>query len=123
MLLGFNLTFIPLFFAGVLGMNRRINTYQPDLEGYNGFATVAGLALALVFLIFVGNMVWSWARGRVAGANPWRATTLEWQTPSPPPHENFEQIPEVVGDPYPYGEQGAQHVRLRPTAAPAGGGK
>jgi cytochrome c oxidase subunit 1 len=123
MWLGFNLTFVPLFFAGILGMNRRINTYQLDLEGYNGFATVAGFALASVFLIFVGNMVWSWARGRVAGANPWRATTLEWQTPSPPPHENFEQIPEVVGDPYPYGEQGAQHVRLRPTAAPAGGGK
>jgi cytochrome c oxidase subunit 1 len=111
MFLGFQLVFLPLFLAGIHGMNRRINEYVPALQGYNAFASVAAFALGAVFLVALGNLVWSWARGPVAGANPWRATTLEWTTSSPPPPHNFEQTPEVVGDPYPYGEPGAIHVR------------
>jgi cytochrome c oxidase subunit 1 len=46
--------------------------------------------------------IWAWKHGRVAGPNPWRATGLEWQTPSPPPEHNFEQTPVVTGPPYSY---------------------
>ncbi|GIU98820.1 MAG: hypothetical protein KatS3mg014_0436 [Actinomycetota bacterium] len=121
MFLAFNATFLPLFWAGLHGMNRRINAYVEPLRGYNVFASVAAFVLAAVFLIALGNLVWSWARGRVAEANPWRATTLEWTTSSPPPPHNFEQTPEVVGDPYPYGEPGATHVRPVTVPTIAGG--
>jgi cytochrome c oxidase subunit 1 len=116
--LGFNLTFLPMFWAGLHGMNRRIAIYDPALEGVNVFASIAAFVMGAGFLVFVGNMVWSWVRGKVAEANPWRARTLEWQVPSPPPEENFPAPPVVVGEPYEYGVPGAgPHVVL----APAGG--
>ncbi|MEP6769858.1 MAG: cytochrome c oxidase subunit I, partial [Acidobacteriota bacterium] len=51
-------------------------------------------------MILVVNFFLSMRRGKVAGPNPWRANTLEWQTPSPPPHENFAEIPTVYRGPY-----------------------
>jgi len=53
--------------------------------------------------LFVINFVWSLVRGKVAAANPWRATTLEWTLPSPPPHDNFGTAPTVARWPYEYG--------------------
>ena len=55
-------------------------------------------------------MIISWKRGPIAGANPWRALTLEWQVSSPPPIFNFDEIPQVVGAPYEYGVVGARHA-------------
>ena len=68
-------------------------------------------------------MITSWARGPAAPANPWRALTLEWQVSSPPPVFNFDEIPQVVGNPYEYGVPGARHARLqrRPRERAAGG--
>ncbi len=118
MFLGFNLAFLPMFWLGLHGMNRRVAIYEPGLEGVNMFVSAAAFLMGSGFLVFLGNMLRSWVRGKVAGANPWQARTLEWQVPSPPPEENFPAPPVVVGDPYDYGVAGAgPHVVL----APAGG--
>ncbi|MBI2774339.1 MAG: cytochrome c oxidase subunit I, partial [Chloroflexi bacterium] len=106
----FNLTFLPMFWLGVNGMNRRISDYTPDLGGVNLFATVMAVAMGASFLPFVWNVVMSWARGPVAEADPWRARTLEWRTSSPPPVENFPVPPVVVAGPYEYGTAGPHAV-------------
>jgi cytochrome c oxidase subunit 1 len=114
---------MPLFMAGVNGMNRRINEYTDNVEVANIIASLSAFFLGTGFLVFVGNLGWSAFRGKAAGANPWRASTLEWQTTSPPPAHDFDEIPEIVGDPYPYGEPGATHVRApAPAPVPSGGG-
>ncbi len=116
MFLGFHLTFLPMFWLGINGMNRRVADFGPELGGVNLFASVAGFLLGASFLVFVWNAVRSWARGPRAEPNPWGASTLEWQLPSPPPRENFPRVPEIVGDPYPYGVAGATHARPAPVA-------
>lgn len=118
-LITFNLTFIPMFWAGINGMNRRVADYPEELAGVNMFASVAAFALAASFLLFAVNMVYSWVRGPIAPANPWNARTLEWQTSSPPPLENFPAQPHVVGGPYDYGEPGSVHMAPDPAGASA----
>ncbi len=104
------LVFIPMFWVGVNGMNRRVADYQPDLEGGNRFISWMALLLGASFLLFAFNLVWSAIKGEKAAANPWNATTLEWQVSSPPPEHNFPLLPEVVGNPYTYGDPDAQHA-------------
>jgi cytochrome c oxidase subunit 1 len=110
MFIGFNLTFFPMFWLGLNGMNRRIADYVPSLGGTNRIVSFAGLLLGASFVVFLYNWIHAWWRGPEAGANPWGATTLEWQIPSPPPHENFEEIPLVTGDPYGYGDETVVHA-------------
>lgn len=119
MFVGFNVVTIPMFWLGMNGMNRRVASYPSELGGVNVFVSIAAFVLAASFLVFVGNLVWSWARGPRAEANPWRARTLEWQVASPPPRENFGEPPIVLGDPYGYGAPGSIHVRLE--GGPGGG--
>ena len=106
---GFNATFLPLFWAGLNGMRRRVADYPPELAGVNLFVTVAAFVTAAATAIFLYNAARSWLRGPRAADDPWRAYTLEWRTSSPPPVENFAQPP-AVGAPYPYGS-------ARPTPA------
>jgi cytochrome c oxidase subunit 1 len=106
----YNLTFLPMFWLGIHGMNRRVADYPAELAGVNLFTSVMAFLLAASFLPFVFNLVVSWIKGPAAGANPWRARTLEWQTTSPPPLENFPVPPRVLGYPYDYGEIGRAHV-------------
>ncbi len=110
MFLLYQVTFIPMFWVGIHGMNRRVADYAPNLAGANQFISIAAFLLGVSFLVLVYNLVVSWRRGPVAGANPWRARTLEWQTSSPPPVENFPYPPRVVGSPYDYGVPGSQHA-------------
>jgi len=118
MFIGFNATFIPMFWAGLHGMNRRIATYSPELQNINIAISIMGFVLASSFIVFVANIVWAVFRGEKAAADPWRARTLEWQTSSPPPFENFESQPVVTGGPYDYGVQGAAaHGLLAPAGA------
>ena len=95
--LGFNLTFFPMHFLGVMGMPRRIYTYAPGLgwEGLNLLATVGAFVLALGFGVFFVNIARSLIAGAPAPADPWDGHTLEWLTISPPPPYNFERIPVV----------------------------
>ncbi|HXF71062.1 MAG TPA: cbb3-type cytochrome c oxidase subunit I [Actinomycetota bacterium] len=121
MFLGFNLVFLPMFWLGVNGMNRRVADYVPQFAGVNRFVSVAAFFLGGSFLVFAWNVLTAWIRGPQAAANPWGARTLEWQIGSPPPRENFPVVPEVVGGPYDYGLPGAVHARLGPSVPIAGG--
>ena len=112
MMVGFNATFLPMFILGLQGMNRRIADYTPGLESANRAVSMGGFFLGTSFVIFLANFIWSWVKGPPAPDNPWGARTLEWQIPSPPPHENFEIPPIVLADPYGYGEPGSVHADL-----------
>ena len=119
MFLGFNATFLPMFWVGIHGMNRRIATYPTSLQDMNILISVMAFLLGASFLAFVYNLLRSLLRGERAPANPWQARTLEWQTTSPPPVENFPVPPVVHGHPYDYGVPGAAAHGLVP--APAAG--
>src|SRR6187401_3206467 len=108
--IGFNATFFPMHWLGLQGMPRRVADYAPRFGDLNFVISIASFFLGASFLIFVYNMIVSWARGPIAEANPWRALTLEWQVSSPPPVFNFDEIPQVVGAPYEYGVVGARHA-------------
>jgi cytochrome c oxidase subunit 1 len=100
--LGFNLTFFPQFVLGYLGMPRRYYTYPPEFHTLNVLSTAGASLLGLGYLLPLVYLTWSFFRGPPAGPNPWQATGLEWQTPSPPPTENFENTPVVTEGPYAY---------------------
>jgi cytochrome c oxidase subunit 1 len=102
--LGTNLSYLPMFLAGLLGMPRRVVDYAPEFTGVNQLATIGAFLLGASTLPFLYNAVVSWARGPKAEANPWRALTLEWMTSSPPPEHNFEEKPVMEYWPYAYGE-------------------
>lgn len=98
MFIGFNVGFFPMHILGLLGMPRRVYTY-PEGMGWgtsNLIVTIGSYVLAFGFLLFVYNVVVSLRSGRLAGANPWDADSLEWATPSPPPPFNFVVIPTVA---------------------------
>lgn len=96
-LIGFHLTFDFMHIPGLLGMPRRIYTYEPGRgwEIWNLLATVGVLFQTAGVLIFVVNLVCSYFRGKHAGRDPWDAWTLEWSTSSPPPGYNFAVLPTV----------------------------
>jgi cytochrome c oxidase subunit 1 len=110
--IGFNLTFFPMHLIGTQGMPRRVSDYSPQFANWNLFISIASFALGASTIVFLYNMVTSMRRGAPAEANPWRALTLEWQVSSPPPIFNFDEIPQVVGNPYEYGVPGARHAVL-----------
>jgi cytochrome c oxidase subunit 1 len=92
---GFNLTFLPMHWAGMLGMPRRIYTYPAD-RGWDLWNLIATLGVpfqVVAVLLFVINVLISLRRGAPAGNDPWDAWTLEWATASPPPPYNFETVP------------------------------
>jgi cytochrome c oxidase subunit 1 len=97
LLIGFILTFGPMHVSGMLGMPRRIYTYDADRGWafWNQFTTLGALIQVPSFAIFVYNVFASLRNGQPAGDDPWNAWTLEWSTTSPPPTYNFETIPTV----------------------------
>jgi cytochrome c oxidase subunit I len=94
---GVHLTFFPMHFLGLMGMPRRVYTYQPEMQwsALNLFVSVSSILIAIGFLIFFIDALHSARRGTPAGPNPWGASTLEWATTSPPPSYNFLHIPVV----------------------------
>jgi cytochrome c oxidase subunit 1 len=119
MFIGFNLTFLPMFWAGLGGMNRRIATYPLELQSLNVVISLAAFALGASFLFFIYNMVKSLATGPVAVANPWKARTLEWMTSSPPAVENFPEPVVVTGGPYEYARRDPKPHAIRVPAGAA----
>src|SRR6266481_6387913 len=96
-LIGFHLTFDFMHIPGLLGMPRRIYTYEPGRgwDTWNLIVTIGVFFQAAGILIFLGNLLWSYFRGETAGSDPWDAWTLEWSTSSPPPEWNFPVVPVV----------------------------
>jgi len=95
--LGFHLTFDFMHIPGILGMPRRIYTYEPGRgwEVWNLIVTIGAFVQGIAILIFVGNLLYSMFKGKLAGNDPWDAWTLEWSVSSPPPEYNFATIPVV----------------------------
>jgi len=95
--IGFHLTFDFMHIPGMLGMPRRIYTYEPGRgwDVWNLIVTIGVFFQALGTVIFVTNLLWSYFKGKAAGSDPWDAWTLEWSTVSPPPVYNFASIPVV----------------------------
>ena len=95
--IGFNLTFMPMHWTGLLGMPRRIFTYSSELgvDTLNALSTAGGFIQAVAILVFAANVFWSLKRGERAGSNPWGGATLEWATTSPPAEYNFARLPVV----------------------------
>ena len=133
-----NLIFMPMFAQGMAGMSRRMSdggaTYSlsnPDnadvtvgtlsdtIMGLNVSISAAAWAMLVVQLPFIVNLFWSVKHGeKVESDNPWQATTLEWETPTPPPHGNFTKEIKVYRDPYEYSVPGAKED-FTPQAQPA----
>jgi cytochrome c oxidase subunit 1 len=100
--IGFNLTFFPQYVMGYLGMPRRYHTYPPEFQVYHVMSSLGATALAVAYVLPFFYLIASLRWGKRAGPNPWRATGLEWTTPSPPPKHNFERIPVVTQGAYDY---------------------
>jgi cytochrome c oxidase subunit 1 len=105
---GFNLLYLPFFVLGYDGMPRRYYDYLPEYQWLHVTATVGSWILVAGILLIVGNLLVSLRRGARAEVNPWGGQTLEWTVPSPPPLENFGEIPTVTTGPYDYSKY--EHV-------------
>ncbi len=110
--LGFNLTFFPQFLLGYLGMPRRYHAYPPEFQIFHVLSTAGASILGVGYALPLIYFLWSLKRGRIAGPNPWRATGLEWQTPSPPPVHNFAKTPVVTGPPYLYDAEADRDLHM-----------
>ena len=117
-------TFFPMYYAGIHGMMRRIFSTQayPDLaalQPLNTFISISAPVMFAAHMIFVVNFFYSLLRGPKAEANPWKATTLEWTTSSPPPHHNWDgPVPTVHRWAYDYSLPGAEEDYI-PQTVPA----
>jgi len=99
---GFNLTFFPQFILGYMGMPRRYWSYPPEFQVLNVLSTAGASVLGIGYLLPILYFAWSLKYGEKSGDNPWGAVGLEWDTPSPPPTENFYTTPVVTHGPYEY---------------------
>lgn len=102
LIFGFLLTFLPQFVLGYQGLPRRVASYPQEFQLLQGLSSAGAVALALGYVLPGVYLLASLRRGRPAGANPWGATGLEWETNSPPPAENFVVLPVVASEPYDY---------------------
>ena len=107
--------FFPMHYVGLVGVPRRYPELgdpafvTQSVDGLNAFISLAAFAVGFAQIVFLFNIFWSLRHGRDAGGNPWRATTLEWQTPvTPPPHGNWgDETPVVYRWAYDYSVPGA----------------
>jgi cytochrome c oxidase subunit 1 len=124
---GAYLIFFPMHYLGLLGAPRRYHemgqtSFIPEsAQTLNAFISVVALVVGFAQMVFLFNLVWSLRRGKEAGGNPWRATTLEWQTPeTPPAHGNWgKELPVVYRWAYDYNVPGAEQDFIPQNQPPA----
>jgi len=104
MTVGFNVLYFPMLILGYLGMPRRYYHYLPEYELLQRIATVGSWIMVIGILISIANLIISLRKGTKAPANPWGGGTLEWTVSSPPPTENFHEIPTITTGPYDYSQ-------------------
>lgn len=97
---GFNLLYFPLFIMGWMGMPRRYFDYLPQFQTWHLLSTIGSWILILGLLLMLYNLAKALLSGTPATANPWGGASLEWHVSSPPPTENFHEIPTVTHGPY-----------------------
>lgn len=112
---GFNMLYFPMLLLGYEGMPRRYFAYLPKYETLQHISMVGSWVLILGLIIMFWNLLHGIFRGEKCGDNPWGGTTLEWTVSSPPPAENFEEIPVVTNEPYYHPE--AIEMKPEPVAA------
>ncbi|MFZ1895733.1 MAG: cytochrome c oxidase subunit I [Rhodoplanes sp.] len=125
--LGAYAIFFPMHYVGLMGIPRRyfdvsdMNFVPPSAHDLNAFITVMALIVGVAQIIFLFNLAWSLRHGKEAGGNPWRATTLEWQTPETPPgHGNWgKELPVVYRWAYDYSVPGAKEDFIPQNVPPA----
>ena len=126
---GVNAIFIPMHLMGIMGQLRRYAEstefkFMEPLQPYQEFVTIAVFVTAAAQLLFLVNFFWGMFKGKKATENPWEATTLEWITASPPPHDNFGGRELVVHHgAYEYGVPGAPRDYVMQTDPPLESGK
>ncbi len=103
-MVGFNLTYFPMLVLGITGMPRRYQDYLPQFADLNMLSTIGSWILVPGLLLMIINLIRGARNGSPAPENPWGATTLEWQTTSPPPLLNFAAPPSVTTGPYDFTE-------------------
>ena len=101
--IGFNVLYFPMLILGWEGMPRRYYDYPPQFHTLHLISTIGSWILIAGLIWIFLNLFQGYRKGEKAGGNPWGAATLEWQTSSPPPTENFEKIPIVERGPYEFG--------------------
>jgi len=117
--------FFPMHYVGLMGVPRRYyelgESHLSSSVTLNQYITIAALIVGAAQMVFLFNLVWSLFKGKEAGGNPWRATTLEWQTPeTPPPHGNWgKELPVVYRWAYDYSVPGAAEDFIPQNQPPA----
>ena len=101
---GFNGTFIPQFRFGMEVMPRRYYDYPVEFEPLHRISSIFAFVNGLGYMLVLANLFYSIFKGKKAERNPFQSLSLEWTTPVPPPHDNFENIPVVTDWTYGYGQ-------------------
>ena len=116
--IAFHVTFFPMHIVGMLGMPRRVYTYEAGLgwDIYNVISTVGSFFVAFGVLLFIINFLYSLRNGKEAGPNPWGADTLEWGTKLPAPNYGFAELP-IVRSRHPLWEEHPLPERQKPLKA------
>ncbi len=102
--IAFNTLYFPKFILGYMGMPRRYYDYLDQFTTLQQISTVGSWLMLLTLTLVFGNLIYSAFRGKKASKNPWGGVTLEWQVASPPPLENFHEIPHVEHEPYDFSQ-------------------
>lgn len=100
----FNMLYFPKFILGYMGMPRRYYDYLPQFADLQLISTIGSWLMAIALVLIIGNIIYSIFNGKKSKSNPWGGVTLEWHVSSPPPLENFHEIPTVTHEPYDFSQ-------------------